>query len=382
MKCSQCGTDLIQGNNICPSCGKDNTPEVTTNNQDNIEMPQVSIHQEDMTPDTSESILDEGGVEELNVTENMSAPKLEIEQENLTSGTHDISNEENTATYDPTQDIPQDENVNLPKEAAVNFQLPEVKEGTKDTQGMGIMQINTDNKTVGEVVPPSKKKFSINLKMFTSPTFSRKFVIIAVIIALLIGGVIGSLVFGKQVYTPGTSRTTKKATVKHVADGKNNVTFIGNYVYKIPTDFDFDRSNGGVIVYSQSDDYRIFLKSYKGNYDNIANAKESIRKSLENINIYVNSIVETVVKEQRYIVIEATYGTHNRLYAFRQGNNDDLFYIEIVATENKYDYDALNISEDIIANAEYNNKYTNMETIQYEDISAIVVTAADAHNNG
>ena len=383
MKCSQCGNDLTQGNYVCPSCGKDNTPvPVEQNNtqlvDENIEMPQ--IHQEEQTPDTSASILDEGPVEVLNVTEDMSAPKLEIEQENLTSGTQDISKEDNVSTYDPTQDIPQDENVNMPKEAGINFQLPEVKEGAKDTQGMDIMQITTEGKTVGEVVPPEKKKFS--LKILTSKTFSRKVVIIIAIICLLIGGVVGSLVFGKQVYTPGTTRTTKKATVKHVSDGKNNVTYVGNYIYKIPTDFDYDRNNGGVIVYSQSDEYRIFIKSIKGNYDNVANAKESIKKSVENISITVNSIVETKVGETRYIVVEASYGIHNRLYAFRQGNNDDLFYVEIIATENRYDYDALDIADDIINNTEYNTKYTNMESVQYEDISAIVVTAADAINNG
>ena len=69
MKCSQCGNELIQGNYICPSCGKDNTPEVPAAPQpvqesivqDNIEMPQM--HQAEQTPDTSASVLDEGPVE-------------------------------------------------------------------------------------------------------------------------------------------------------------------------------------------------------------------------------------------------------------------------------------------------------------------------------
>lgn len=380
MKCVQCGSDLIQGNNICPSCGKDNTPVEQTNiTPENIEMPQMSA---DTNNNDAIIDLDEGPAEVVQASEDMSAPKLELEQEVLTNGAHDISKEENVSTYDPTQDIPQDENVNLPKEAQVNFQLPEVKEAGKDTQGMDILQINSDGKTVGEVVPPEKKKFSLNLKIFTTKTFSRKFVIIAVVIALLIGGVIGSLVFGKQVYTPGTAKTTKKATVKHVSDGKNNVTYVGNYIYKIPTDFDYDRNNGGVIIYSQSDDYRIFMKSIKGNYEHVANAKESIKKSLENIGITVSSIVETVIQDNRYIVVEASYGIHNRLYAFRQGNNDDLFYVEILAAENRYDYDALNIANDIISNAEYNTKYTNMESASYEDVSAIAVTAAEAINNG
>ena len=376
MKCSKCGTDLIQGNNICPSCGTDNTPVETT---DGIEMPQ--IHQAEQTPDTSASVLDEGGVEVLNVTENMSAPKLELESENLTTGTSDISNEAEVSTYDPSQNVPQDNrDISTPKEAQVNFQLPEVKEGTKDTQGMDILNVSTTEQTAGTVETPGKKKFS--LKILTTKTFSRKFVIIAVIIALLIGGVIGSLMFGKQVYTPGTTRTTKKATVKHVADGKNNVTYAGNYIYKIPTDFDFDKNNGGVVLYSSNDDYRILIKSLKGNYDYLANSKESIRKSLENNGITVGSIVETVINEKRYIVIEGTYGTHNRLYAFRQGDNNDVFYTEIVAVENKYDYDALNIADDIINNVEYNEKYSNMESIQYEDISAVVIKAAEAYNKG
>ena len=311
----------------------------------------------------------------------MSAPKLEVEQENLTSGTHDISNTENTATYDPTQDIPTDnQEVNVPKEAQVNFALPEVKEAAQDTQGMDILQIGTEGKTAGVEVPKEKKKFS--LKILQVKTFSRKFLIIAVIVALLLGGVIGSLVFGKQVYTPstGVARTTK-AAIKHVADGKNNITYVDKYVYKIPDTYDYDKSNGGVIIYSPSDEFRILVKSIQGNYENIANAKESIKKSLENTGITVNSIVETVLNENRYVVVEATYGPRNRLYAFTQGNNDDVFYIEIVANENRYDYDALNLADDVINNTEYNDKYSTMESIQYEDVSSIVVTAAEAYKN-
>ena len=377
MKCSLCGADLLPGNNTCPRCGGINTPEVTN---DNVEMPQ-------MAPDNNKNNsgivdLDDGPVEVVQASADMSAPKLEVEQENLTSGAKDISNADSASTYDPTQEVPTDnKDINVPKEAQVNFQLPEVKEATQDTQGMDILQVDTNVPTVGEEVPKGKKKFS--LKILNIKTFSRRFVVIAVVIALLIGGVIGSLVFGKQVYTPGiTNNKTTKVTIKHVADGKNNVTYVGKYTYKIPDAYDYDKSDGGVVIYGGSDEFRILIKSISGNYEQIANAKESIKKSLEVADITVASIVETVLNENRYVAIEGTYGPRNRLYAFTQGNYEDIFYIEIVASDNKFDYDALALADDIINNVERNEKYSTMESIQYEDVSKIVVRAADAYING
>ena len=43
--------------------------------------------------------------------------------------------------------------------------------------------------------------------------------------------------------------------------------------------------------------------------------------------------------------------------------------------------DSIEIVDDIINNAEFNEKHTNMENAQYEDASDIIVTASEAHQN-
>lgn len=440
MKCSLCGTELIPGNNICPSCGSlnmtfeqttpggnvsgdtsamvkddtqttpvqaaspatsvsipDDTPEETLeqiSNQEELQ-PVESIEQVQPQEDLPEVIeqfedLDEGEAEVVNATEDMAVPELAVEQENLTEGARDISSSQNVSTYDPTQEQPQEEEVqNVPREAGVNFALPEVKEAAHDTQGMGIMDIQSSTTTVGdsstpntpngEVVPEQKEKFS--LKIFKKKSLPRNLVLILLAVVLIIGVLLGATLFGKQVYTP-TSGTKKNTTkIQHVADGKNNITYAGKFIYKIPDVYDFDKENGGVLIYPSTDDYRLFIKAVQGSYQYIANSKESLRKSLDNIKANVSNIKETVLGDHKYVTIEATVGPRNRLYALREGNNDYVFYIEIVNNENGFDHDALQVAEDIINNVEYNDKYTNMEEIKAEDVSEVLITASEAHNN-
>ena len=410
MKCSLCGTELVPGNNTCPSCGALN---MSFNQVDApVEMPQMANQDEEIEtltpPPEAQPLasapevvqvnqqndsdgdgiiedfedLDAGEAEVVNATEDMAAPTLEVEKEDLTNGATDMSANANVSTYDPNQEQPKEETVEeaMPKEAGVNFALPEVKEAAADTQGMEINTIETKTTTVGEESKPVNTKFS--LKILKNKSYPRNFVFILLAVFLIIGLLIGSTVFGKKTYTPGTA--TKKSntgTVQHVADGKNNTTYVNKYKYKIPDVYDFDKIDGGVVVYGGNDEFRIFVKAITGKYDNIANAKESIRKSLETEKVTVNKILETAVNDNRYVVVEGTVGPRNRLYGFRQGPNDNLFYVEIIAEDNSFYYAGLDIANDIVNNVEYTDKYTSMEAAQYEDISPIVVTVGDAYNN-
>lgn len=432
MKCSLCGAELVQGNNTCPQCGALNmafmqtsadvpnqsntsvmpqeaqveepieeletltptpaptaTPQVEpvtqsdTNN--NVEMPvakEASVEGEVIDSSNSGFVdLDEGEVEVIQASEDMAAPTLDINNENLTATAQDISASVNVSTYDPTQAVPEDnvEDV-MPKEAGINFALPEVKDAEADTQGMNIMEIETKGETVGEESAPVKEKFS--LKIFKKKTLPRNLVLILCGVMLVIGVLLGSLLFGNQVYTPGATRNiTSSSDIHHVADGNNNQTFVGNFIYKIPKDYDYDKREDGVIVYDKEDKFRVYIKSIKGNYDLLANAKESIKLSLKNESISVSSIIETNVKDHNYLVLQITTGVTNRLVGLRNGQEGYLFYAEIVTADNNIDTGLLELADDIINNTEYNNKYSSMEKIAHEDLSTLIVTISEAKNN-
>ena len=436
MKCSLCGAELVQGNNTCPSCGAlnmafnqasapANTPvesapptqeEVTEVLEapqqapaptQSVPSPQVEqIEEFNPTPDDGVEVLempskaeasqegevidastsgfvdlDEGEVEVVQATEDMAAPSLDINNENLTATAHDISANDNVSTYDPTQAVPEDvSEEDMPKEAGINFTLPEVKEASEDTQGMGIMEIETKGETVGEESKPVKEKFS--LKIFRKKTLPRNVVLILLGVVLIIGILLGSLLFGKKVYTPGGSTQVKKGNnIPHVADGKNNTTFAGNIIYKIPQQYDFDKENGGVSIYGTADEYRIFIKAVKGSYEKIANSKDSIRLTLDNVELRTESVYETKVNDNNYIVMNSQSNLKNKMYAIRSGINDYLFYIEIMTADNNYDATLLKIADDIINNVEVNEKYTTMEKFVLDDVATLIVTTANEKNN-
>ena len=56
-----------------------------------------------------------------------------------------------------------------------------------------------------------------------------------------------------------------------------------------------------------------------------------------------------------------------------------MFYIEIVNSDNDFDYDVLEIADDIVKNAELNESVSNMENVDVYDISALALRAAEAY---
>ena len=411
MKCSLCGTELTPGSNTCPSCGALNmgfnapasTPtqaqtvaqsvptqaplEVSKEEMEmpsQVEMPKPNPGQSEMN---SEGIieefvdLDEGPQEVVNATADMAAPSLDVNQENLTQGAQDISNANSVSTYNPEEqeELETLEQQQQPKEESLDIEIPEVKAPEQvDLDATGIQQVVTPQETVGEE-HHVKTKFS--LKILKQKTLPRKLVIILLIVTLVIGILVGSTMFGTQVYSPGSgSSKTKTQVVKHVADGSNNTTFVGKYDYKIPTEYDYDKSNGGILVFSKDDSFRILIKAIDGNYEHVANAKDSIKRSLENDGTKVNSIVETNINNTNYVVIEANKAPRNRLYAIRHGDKDNLFYVEVITSDDNYNYATLDIADDIINNATYNESRTLTESASHEDVGEMISVTAEAYN--
>ena len=410
MKCSLCGTDLVPGNNNCPSCGAlnigfnapGNTPQQDLSVTQSVpvqqplevskeqmempsqaEMPKPNPQQGEMNSDgiIEEFVdLDEGPQEVVNATSDMAAPTLAVEQENLTQGAQDISNASSVATYNP-EDADELETLEeqQPKEENLDIAIPEVKAPEQvNLDANGIQQVATPTETVGEE-HNVKTKFS--LKIFKQKTIPRKLVIVLLIVVLVIGILIGSTMFGTQTYIPGGAlANTKKQEIKHVADGSNNETYAGKYDYKIPKDYDYDKYNDGIVVYSKDDTFRIYIKAVPGSYDHIANSKDSIKRSLEKNNITVNSIVETKRNDNNYVVIESNSNARNRLYGIRNGTNDNVFYVEVITSDDNYDYVTLDIADDIINNVSYNNTRTLTESATYEDVGTLISTISEAYN--
>ena len=58
-----------------------------------------------------------------------------------------------------------------------------------------------------------------------------------------------------------------------------------------------------------------------------------------------------------------------------------IFYIEIVTQDNTYDYDCLDLARDIKTNAKKNENTSNMEKIKVNDLSGILLSAANIYKS-
>lgn len=389
MNCSNCNIPLLpESNGLCPICGMQNIVNNT----------QVSQVQEQIGVNNEVETLEEPSA---TITADMLPPELNIEGSNLAEGVTDIS-AANVSTYSPEQAAEekqeQEEQMNL-EQNRVDIAIPSVQQPVDvanvnvDENGVPIVETNGEIKPTTEEqakkikLPSIKLPSSIKIgnKDIKIPDISKgkpmssSLAIIGFVVCFIVGLIAGNLFFSKSVYVPGTYNNKNSDEIVRVADGKNNVTKAGAFTFTIPEVYYYDRRDGGVAIFDEKDTFRIFMRAVPGSYTDLATAQKSVSETIKAQSVTVVSIAETTVEKKEYLVVETTKGMYNRLLAFTNAGNDYVFYIEIVAYDNTYDYNALDLANEIAVNTKYNDKESEMEKIDTNDISEVVVKASQEY---
>ena len=278
----------------------------------------------------------------------------------------------------------------IPEEAKVNIAIPtgtgEVV-ATKDVDGDGIPESSNKeaelitNEDLSKVhnVKKGKIKFDIS---FLKKNVPMSFAILIGILAMIVGGYIGKTLFPTVIFNNRASATSKNQNASaRVADGKNNTTQAGNYTYKIPEKYVYDKYKQGVLIYDTSDTFRIYIRGQEGIYNDIANAKTSVKATMEEKGLFIKSIKEASIKEHPYIIAETIDNLNNRMIAFTKASDKDVFYVEIVTASNNYDYSVLELADDILTNATYNEETSAMEKIEVNDIATLIINASEVYKS-
>lgn len=226
-----------------------------------------------------------------------------------------------------------------------------------------------------------KKK---NKKLNKIPTFGLKYVksvpknvcIIGIIIFFVLGLLLGKMFFSKNYCAVSTPTVVEKT--KLVADGKNNITEVGGFKYKIPDSYIYDKSSGYLFVYDKEGKYKISIRGIKASYDDLTLSKVSIRESVKEQGYIVNDIKELIVNKNNYIVLEVADKANKHLDAFT-GLNDYVMYVDIVTSSNEIDESILNVAEDIIRNAEVLETTNSIENSKVVDIADISIKTASEY---
>jgi uncharacterized Zn finger protein (UPF0148 family) len=357
MQCPKCNSFVEDGLNNCPSCGNQlNSTQENVNNDDEVVM----------------------------ITENMAPPELVVSKENMAKGAGDLSSAANVSSYNPeeTENKTREDNKPIIQDR-VDFSIPKVSAPVVDENQVldgNVPVIGNQDSTVGEENSEEKNNNNIKiggkvLKVKMGKSLSMPLVIIVAILTLVIGIFIGKSLFSKNYCSTSKSTSTQNKTTL-VSDGKNNITNVGSYTYKIPSNYIYDKDSNGLKVYDESGTFRIYIKTLNGSYEDMSGAKLSIKETLKDNNTTVNNIRELNISNSDFLIIETNYKTINRLVAFADASNDYVYYIEIVTTDNNYDYDVLNIAADIVTNATYQERSSTIESIDINDISSLSVKAS------
>lgn len=340
--------------------------------------------------------LDDEEDEHVEITENMAPPTLNVDEENLAQGAGDLSNDASVSTYSKEAEEEQrqeeiDEQAR--QDGRVDIAIPSVGAVTEVSMPSdgSAPEVSESVSTVGENTsgavalenPSKKKKFKITLAK-GSKNVPKTLMIVVAIIFLVIGVLIGKALFSKNYCSTNTGANRSVVSnkkVKYVSDGKNNTTNIGGYTYKIPEQYTYDKSNGGLLVYGEDDLFKIYIKTEDALYSDLTGAKNSIRASMLENQVNVSSVKELKANEVGFLVFETTTKLVNRMIAFAEAGQDQIYYLEIVDANNSYDYDVLDIAADIIKNADYEDVESNMEGIDVTDIADVSIKAALEYKN-
>ena len=376
MNCVNCGTPLIEGNNTCPSCGALNMPLNTP--------PTPEPAPQEETLETVETI--DNTPTENQVSAATEAPTLDVQEEVLEAEATEIADTASQPTYEPEQpqeqvqeqpQVQQQDNVNLNIPSAADIQ-PVAVDQNVEAGGVGTVDAPTQTAGQDDIVVPEKgvTKFKIGKKEFKVKLGGIKITHIAIYVCLVcLGLFMGYLMFGNR-----TTTKCKKQNVKltqFVANGKNNTTLVNNYKYTIPNNYNYDKSNDGVIIYDQDQTFKIFIKNVVFQYNKLVNAKLSIQQSFIDSGIAVNDIKELAVNEKSYLVINATQNMHNRMIGITDAGNGQIFYAEILTTDNTFNNEYLKIADDIITNAEKVSDVPSIEKLKIADLSQLTITIGE-----
>ena len=275
------------------------------------------------------------------------------------------------------------------QDAGVNIAIP--------TSTQEVVKTNINS---GETVPdsdievlldnPETKKIENNIdaktKRMIKINFGKKTIpfnlaLILFVVVFLIGLVVGAKSFSTTIYSNQSNVNANQNTNARVSDGKNNTTNAGGYIFQVPSKYYYDKTSDGLLVYDTNDSFRIFIKPLTGNYDDVANAKTSVKATLENAGISVTTIKEITISDNEFLIAETIDGLQNRLVAFTSGGDNTVFFIEIVTKSNSYDYDCLDLARDIKANAKKNDNTSDMEKIKVNDTSSLIISAANIYKS-
>lgn len=370
MNCSNCGSPLTQDAKSCPICGRaiENT-QVATEEQPVQEVNTI-VNDEIVE-------LDE---EKEEITEFMAPPTLAVEEENLTSGTGDIAND-NDATYDPDAVKEETEVQNEQKrreEDKVDIAIPAVTQPTEvvSSDQDTVPEVESHIETVGDNLNEIKGLKNIpKLKIKLGGKNPNSLLIIVGVLFLIIGLLIGKTIFSKNYCSSTPTRTVEK-NVKYVADGKNNITTVSDYQFKIPEDYTYDRANKGLFIFSKETNFRIFIKTEKALYKDLTGSKLSITETFKEQNLSIINVKETKYSDVNFLIFEASVNGNNRIICFADANNDTVFYIEIIDIANNFNYDVLDIVADLVKNSEYVPVESSTEKAMLVDYSNLAITSS------
>ena len=261
----------------------------------------------------------------------------------------------------------------------------------------------------GEETPivEEEKQNEISEEKMKEIKHERKILIQALLIIIsLVGGAYISRVYFPIRSVQTISTNVNKEIEQISSNGAENLVKCGDFVYKIPDGYLYDKRENGLIITNGNNDFSIYVRTVKQKYKIFQDNIDKIRLFLINnsFTVHDEGKIRKVGEDDEFLEYILTVnlntkdenGNPNKLTKLVAIKNADeareatVFYVEIILYGDyqgtqlqSFDtyYETLEIANDILNQSTYTKKVATIEGISLTDEYDLIASAADAYNS-
>lgn len=131
---------------------------------------------------------------------------------------------------------------------------------------------------------------------------------------------------------------------------------LDGFTYKIPQEYNYEKDSDYISITDKNEQWIIQIGSTKSSYDILKSNKALLQSTFEKDGIGASIPKIQNIKDKEYLTLELDENSKKSLVAYSKFNSMFINVVLVRNTSNSYDYDKLEIANDIINNSTFNDE--------------------------
>lgn len=155
---------------------------------------------------------------------------------------------------------------------------------------------------------------------------------------------------------------------------------LDGFTYKIPQEYNYEKDSDYISITDKNEQWIIQIGSTKSSYDILKSNKALLQSTFEKDGIGASVPKIQNIKDKEYLTLELDENSKKSLVAYSKFNSMFINVVLVRNTSNSYDYDKLEIANDIINNSTFNDEELEILDDSY-NLDDVINATNSANNN-